>query len=262
MEAVTGVFRSKEVASGAYAALRRAGFDPDALNLLTPGAPEQEVHSVPTSETEQPGLGSAIGGVVGAALGIAGGFELGAVAAAAVIPGVGPVLATGMAAAALLGVGGAFGGAALGSAAEEKSTPGLPADEVFFYEDALRQGRSVMIVLANGKGEADRARELLAEAGAESLDAARDDWWIGLRDAESEHYRALGHNFEQDADTYRAGFEAALQRDVRAYSWDQAADYLKSRYPKIWNSEAFRRGFERGQHYRASREGAGAAAKP
>jgi hypothetical protein len=262
MEAVAGVFRTKEMAGQAYATLRRAGFDPDALNLLAPGAPEQQVHSVPTSDTEQPGMGGAIGGVVGAALGIAGGFELGAAAAAAVIPGVGPVLATGMAAAALLGVGGAFGGAALGSAAEEKSTPGLPADEIFFYEDALRQGRSVLIVVANGKGEGDRARELLAEAGAESLDAARSDWWIGVRDAEAEHYRALGHNFEEDADDYRAGFEAALQREVRGYSWDDAAGYMKTRYPDVWNKEAFRRGFERGQHYRASREGAGAEMTP
>ena len=64
----------------------------------------------------------------------------------------------------------------------------------------------------------ERAREILAEAGAESLDAARRAWWIGLRDAESEHYRALGYNFEQDHELYRqrlrSGPPAASPRQV------------------------------------------------
>ena len=73
---------------------------------------EEQVHSVPVSETEQPGVGKAIGGVVGAALGMAGGFELG-VGITALVPGVGPVLAVGLAGMALLGAGGAVAGAAL-----------------------------------------------------------------------------------------------------------------------------------------------------
>jgi hypothetical protein len=173
------------------------------------------------------------------------------------VPGVGPVLAIGIAGAAVLGLGGALGGAVLGSAAEDKSTEGVPADEIFFYEDALRQGRSVVIVMANGKGEAARASDLLAECGAESLDAAREAWWIGLRDAEKEHYHAFGHNFERDAVQYRAGFEAALRRAVRGKSFDEAEGYLKSEYPDIWQAPAFRHGFERGQAYQKSRETVG-----
>ena len=34
----------------------------------------------------------------------------------------------------------------------------------------------------------ERTRAELARAGAESVDAARDEWWIG-RDAENEHYK-------------------------------------------------------------------------
>lgn len=96
------------------------------------------------------------------------------------IPGVGPVLALGIAGAALLGVGGVLGGAAIGKAAEDKSTEGIPSDEVFFYEDALRQGRSLVLLLADNDEEEQRALEVLGRAGAESLDAARKDWWIGL----------------------------------------------------------------------------------
>jgi hypothetical protein len=247
MRAVAGVFHSRENAERGYTELRRAGFSPDDINFLTPGSTEEQVHSVPVSPTEQPGVGKAIGGVVGAALGMAGGFELG-VGVTALVPGVGPVLAAGLAGMALLGAGGALTGAAMGSKADQDSTEGLPADEIFFYEDALRQGRSVVIVMGNGATEAERAREILATAGAESLDAARDAWWIGLRDAEAEHYQTLGYNFEKDQDDYRAGFEAALCRQARGKSHSEAAAFLKRAFPH-WESEAFRAGFARGREY-------------
>jgi hypothetical protein len=252
MRAVAGVFHSREDAQRGYTELRRAGYSPDDINLLAPGASEEQVHSIPVSETEQPGVGKAFGGVVGAALGMAGGFELG-VGVTALVPGVGPVLAVGLAGMALLGAGGAFTGAALGSKADQDTTAGLPADEIFFYEDALRQGRTVIVVLANGATEGERAREILADAGAESLDAARSAWWIGLRNAESEHYQALGHNFESDHEVYRRGFEAALRPAARGKSHAEAADYLRSEYRDVWESDAFRAGYERGRQYREQR---------
>lgn len=223
------------------------------INLLLPGSPEQEIHSIPTSETEQPGVGAAIGGVVGAALGMAGGFELG-VGATMLIPGVGPVLAVGLAAAAALGVGGALGGAALGEAADHRSTEGVPSDEIFFYEDALRQGRSVVLVLAADSDEAQRARDILGAAGAESLDAARESWWVGLRDAEKEHYQALGENFAKDHDAYRMGFEAGLRRECRGKPVKDARECLRDLYPDVWESKAFVSGFERGVAYRERAE--------
>ena len=84
-------------------------------------------------------------------------MELGAAAATILIPGVGPVLAVGIAAAAILGVGGAVGGAAAGAALEKDSTMGLPADELFVYKDALKQGRSVILVEAQNDDEAAKA---------------------------------------------------------------------------------------------------------
>src|SRR5436305_8857638 len=117
MKTVAGVFRQYQTARDAATALRRAGFSQDQVNLLYPNSSPEAVHSIPASETEQPGVGGAIGGVVGGAVGLAGGFELG-IAATALIPGVGPVLAVGLAGAALLGAGGAVGGALLGQAAD------------------------------------------------------------------------------------------------------------------------------------------------
>ena len=248
MRTVAGVFRLYQTARDAAVALRRAGFSENQVNLLSPGSSEEEIHTVPTSDTEQPGVGGAIGGMLGGALGVAGGLELGT-AATVLIPGVGPILAFGLAGAALLGAFGAVGGAALGNAADDKNNAGVPPDEVFFYEDALRQGRSVVLVLTGDRSEEQRAHKLLADAGAESLDAARKDWWLGLRDAEKEHYRALGHNFELDEDAYRIGFESALRRECRGRSIDEEADCLKWWYPEVWDSEPFRRGYERGRNY-------------
>jgi hypothetical protein len=251
MRPIAGVFHSLEDAHRGYAELRRAGFYPEDINLLAPGAPAEQVRQVPLSETEQPGVGKAIGGVVGAALGMAGGFELG-VGVTALVPGVGPVLAAGLAGMALLGAGGAMAGAAVAGRAEQNTTPGLPADEVFFYEDALRQGRSLIIVMANGATEGARAQEILAEAGAESIDAARQAWWIGLHSAETEHYDA-GERMVSDEAAYRAGFEAALRREARGKSHAGAAEYLKSEFPDLWDTEAFRTGFERGRRYHERR---------
>lgn len=248
MKTVAGVFRFPQMARKAAGELRRLGFTEEQVSLLFPGSTEREIHSVPTSETEQPGMGSAIGGMVGAAVGLAGGFELG-IAATALIPGVGPVIAVGIAGAALLGTGGLLAGADLGGRAEAGSTKGIPSDEVFFYEDALRQGRSVLLAFANDEKEKKNAQTVMEDAGAESLDAARESWWMGLRDAEQEHYRALGQNFELDQGPYRQGFEAALRRECRGKTVDEAADCLKWWYPDTWDSKPFRHGFERGRAF-------------
>jgi hypothetical protein len=215
---------------------------------LYPNSSEQAIHSIATSQTEEPGVGGAIGGVLGVAVGMSAGFELG-VAVTALIPGVGPIFAVGVAAAALFGIGGGVGGAILGEKADEKSTEGVPQDDLFFYEDALRQNKSVVIVLAKDDHEEESAHKILAEAGAQSIDAARKDWWLGLRDAQAEHYRALGYNFEQDQEVYRAGFESALRRECRGQTTDEVNDCLKWWYPKVWDSEAFQRGYESGRAY-------------
>src|SRR6516164_7830869 len=110
MRAVTGVFASRGDAEYAARKLSSLGLSKDRITLLFPGQTKNELQAVPVSEAEQPGVGKALGGVGVAAVGLAGGFELGAVASAAV-PGVGPVLAIGLAGAALLGLAGATVGA-------------------------------------------------------------------------------------------------------------------------------------------------------
>jgi hypothetical protein len=215
----------------------------------------KELQAIPISEAEQPGMGKALGGVVGAAMGLAGGLELGA-AASAFIPGVGPVLALGLAGGALLALAGASVGAAGGNALENALTEGLPEDELFVYEDALRRGRSVLIAFVDDEAHAASVRRVMEADCVETVDAAREQWWIGLRRPEEEHYSKLGRDFKEDEKFYRLGFEAALHARTRCKEYDQVLaemdsdlEELKRRYPHSDLEEPFRRGYERGRAY-------------
>ena len=126
---------------------------------------------------------------------------------------------------------------------------GIPRDELFVYEDALRRGRSVVVAFIDDEELADKARTELSRAGAESVDAARDEWWIGLRDAEREHYTEQGGNFDTDEAKYRLGFEAAMRPECRGRSCDDMRTTLNDRYGKDAGDQPFREGYNRGQHY-------------
>jgi hypothetical protein len=195
-------------------------------------------------------MGKAIGGALGAAAGVAAGVEVASVAA--FVPAVGPVIGLGVLGGALLG----FLGAKAGQTLERASTDGLPEDEFFVYEDALRQGRSVLIASPEDEPTAASVRKLLAQEGAEAVDAAREQWWIGLRSAEQEHYAKTKTEFDRDEKFYRLGFEAPLHARNRCKQYDQIlsemqADIedLQRRHPRADVEEAFRRGFERGRDY-------------
>jgi hypothetical protein len=249
MESVVGIFNSLADAKRAAAMLRTLGINEKRITVLSPHTSENEIEAqIPLTDTEQPGMGQALGGTVGAALGAAGGAAAGSL----LVPGVGPVLALGIIGGALLlGAGGAAAGALAGDALEKELADGLPHDEVYLYEDALRRGRSVVVAFADGDEIAENARRELARAGAESVDAARDEWWIGLRDAEREHYTNKGGDFNLEEATYRLGFEAALHPKWRGKTSEDIAAKLRDRYGADCETPAFRQGYDRGQHYLA-----------
>ena len=248
MKAVVGVFKSRSDAEVSAAELVPLDIPRDRVTILTPHASDQEIAAVPTVAGEQPGMGKAIGAVVGGAMGVAGGVGLVPMIASLLIPGVGPVLAIGVAGGVILGALGAVGGGAVGGKLEGDVFEGLPEDELYVYEDALRKGRSVVVVMADD-GEADAVRGALEHAGAESIDRAREMWWVGLRDAEKEKYETDGSKFENDERYFRCGFEAAVLHKNRDRSYEQCHRELGDRYPRMHESGPFKRGFERGKEY-------------
>ncbi len=249
MKSVAGIFTSLSVAEQAIEKLKLL-VSGKRINLLTPSSTAAEIADVPTTPMERAGIGKAFGGLVGGALGAAGGVHLGMTAASTVLPGVGPVVATGVAAAALFGTGAALGGAALGGFVENSLDKGLPTDELFVYEDALRKGRTVVILQTRDEEQAKACRHIMAEAGAEDVDSAKEDWWTGVRDAEEQSYTPDWGDFKTDEPCYRMGFEAAQRIQLRGKSYSSALSWLQKHYPiDVCNHGAFRRGFERGQAY-------------
>ena len=268
METVVGIFQSRTDAERARLQLHLLGVHNDKIATLSPGTSDRQVQtSVRTSDSEAPGMGGALGGTVGAAVGAASGATLAAVATSLVVPGVGTILVAGVLGATLFGASGAFAGALVGNALEHGLAEGLPHDDLFVYEDALRKGRSVLMVAADDSDAADRVRGALTQAGAESVDAAREDWWLGLQDAEREKYEG---DFERDGIHYRKGFETALRPPLRGKSFEDAATAAANRVEESpYSHQAFRFGYERGQahqktledKYRAERNPEDAATK-
>ncbi len=254
MEAVSGVFKTRSDAERAVNEALRASIPADKITLLTPGTVEQidkELQTVPVDAAEQPGMGKAMGALLGGGVGITGGSLL-----IALVPGLGPITALGLLGAAILGAAGATVGAAAGNKLETSTSEGLPEDEIYVYEDALRKGRSVVIVLADNKESASLLRELLKVQGAESVDAAREQWWIGLRGTEEAHYSKLGRSFADDEEFYRLGFQAAMHARTRCMEFDQvsgamnaALEDVQRKYPGVEVEEAFTRGYQRGRDY-------------
>jgi hypothetical protein len=262
MISTVGVFAEAETARKVNDLLAAAGIPEDRRILLLPGTTEEDLAHVPVTGAEAPVMGKVIGGLVGGSLGV------GAAAGIAAIPGVGPVAVIGILGLALLGVGGTAAGVKIGDLLDDALYDGLPMDELFVYEDALRKGRSVVIALVESDEQAEQARKVMAQHGAETIDAARDQWWIGLRSAEQLAYESPDEkleremaehdherNWEREEAIYRAGFESALLPGTRGRAYDEVVELLRGRHPGIFRDLAFRRGYERGQvHDRKIRE--------
>jgi len=255
MEAISGVFKTRQDAERAVKEARAAGIPAERITLLTPGTTDKidkELQTVPVDTAEQVGMGKTFGAVLGGAAGLTGGSLL-----IALVPGVGPITAIGLLGAAILGAAGASIGASAGGKLEDSMSQGLPQDEIFVYEDALRKGRSVVIALSDDEASTALLRDLLKAEQAESIDAAREQWWIGLRSAEESHYSQSGRNFTTDEKFYRLGFEAALHARTRCKEFDQVSaemdatlEDVQQQYPGANVEEPFTRGYQRGrEHY-------------
>jgi hypothetical protein len=243
MESTVGIFSRRDDALAVARKLESSlGFAENNLVVLSPGVATSDVEAIPSEDAEQPGMGKALGGVVGGAAGLG----AGAMIASLLIPAIGPILMITFGAA--LGMGGAVAGASAGGALEEVWSHGVPKDEVFFYEQALRQGRTVLVALSDNAEQLDAGRRLMKAFGVISLDAAREEWWIGLRDAERTA-NTDPMEFKIGKEIFRRGFEAALEPESRGQTFDKTKQYLRTRYPNDVDDVMFRQGFERGREY-------------
>jgi len=253
MEIVTGVFKSRNEAENAASQLRSLGILEKNIGILSPGTTADRIEGgVPVTDTEEPGMGKAMGAAVGGAMGAAGGATLGLAAATLAVPGIGPVIAFGMVGAALLGLIGAAAGSAIGDNVEEELGEGIPHEDVFLYEDSLRHGKSVLVAYVDDD-HADEAREALKNAGSEDIDTLREHWWQELKEEERTHYQGEGRDFDRDEESYRRGYQAALHPRRRDRVYSDVEDELRTSYANTVLDRPFQDGYERGMTYRSRR---------
>jgi hypothetical protein len=236
---MSGVFSSPDDAQRALAELDSIGVPDTKTSLLTPGDMSRQSEWVRFDAAESPGAGKGQPRLTSAFL-----------------PGVGRVTGAGPLAVAILRAAGARIDAAAGGSPKDALVEALPEEEIFLYEDALREGRSVVIALVEDAMAGEPIRESLVKQGAQTSEVRRQRWWMGLRDNEREHYSASGRNFTKDEKFYRLGFEAALHARTRCMEFDQVSAEMDSRledlqqqYPDTEIEEPFTRGYRRGREY-------------
>ncbi|HYH68846.1 MAG TPA: general stress protein [Urbifossiella sp.] len=150
-----GVFQSREAAERAVADLRSAGYRDDQIGLVARDARGNTVRTGANGETN-----AAEGAAIGAAAG-AGAMALGSLAVTfGVIPVIGPILAVGPLAAALISAG---AGAAAGGVAGALIGWGVPEEDAKYYEGEVQAGRFVVTVDAGDRH--DHARGVYARHG-------------------------------------------------------------------------------------------------
>jgi anti-sigma B factor antagonist len=156
-----------ETAIGVFASRDRAE---EAIKELRHHVPDESIVFLTRSENEAVQAGREFGAVVGGIAGGATGLYAGIVASL-LVPGLGPVFALGAGAAALLGLAAAGTGAALGkNIAQDQRAPEPTAEEkcsedVAFFREVLKEGRSLVVVRTEVKEIATAACAILDRLG-------------------------------------------------------------------------------------------------
>jgi len=150
-----GVFQSRETAERAIESLRAAGYRDDQIGLVARDTRGRTVRTDGSGESNA-GEGAAIGAAAGAGV-----LALGSLGVSfGVIPVIGPILAVGPLAAALISAG---AGAAGGGLAGALIGWGISEEDAQYYEKEVKAGRYLVTVEC---GQGDDARDILQRYGA------------------------------------------------------------------------------------------------
>ena len=149
---VTGLFKDRESAEGAYRSLSERGYGKDDVNLLMSEDTRKKYFAdgdateLGTKAWEGAGKGAAIGGGVGATLG-----AIAAIGTTLALPGLGLLIAGPIAAGLAGGGAGALTGGLIGGLVGH----GIPEEEAKAYEQGIKDGGIVMGVNPRSDEDAD-----------------------------------------------------------------------------------------------------------
>ncbi|HEX6291198.1 MAG TPA: hypothetical protein VFZ66_18585 [Herpetosiphonaceae bacterium] len=161
---VIGVVPNDAVAHQLVGNLRLAGFEQQDISLIM-AERERAVDQNQTDDALAEGLGetaahAATGAAVGSGAGVLAGL------ATLAIPGIGPVIGTGVLLALFGGMGAGIGGLIGLYSSETEAT-----QEFERYGVALREGQALVSVMVPDRETAARAQEMFAEAGATNVNS-------------------------------------------------------------------------------------------
>lgn len=143
---VVALFEDVSHAEQAINDLKVAGFTPDSISVITKDRSEQTTLTESVGGGNEAGQGTLVGSIGGGTLGAVLGWLL--AGGAALIPGIGPVVAAGVFAAT---VSGAIIGGTIGGITGALAGSGIPEDEAREYEEHVKSGRTLVSVnAANG----------------------------------------------------------------------------------------------------------------
>lgn len=162
---MTGLFKDRESAEGAYRSLSNRGYGKDDVNLLMSDETRKKHFTgsdteLGTKAWEDAGKGAAIGGGLGATL-----AALAAIGTTLALPGLGLLIAGPIAAALAGGGAGALTGGLIGALVGH----GIPEEQARHYEKGIREGGIVMGVNPRTPEDADYLEKEWRTNRAESL---------------------------------------------------------------------------------------------
>jgi len=180
---VAALFENRSEAHSAMQELVDHGFSRDDISIMAQDDTQREGYTTIDDDTS----GAAQGAGIGAAIGGVGGLVVGLTALA--IPGIGPVIAAGPLATALLGAG---VGAAAGGLIGALTDMGIPEEHANYYGEGMRRG-GVLVTVATTDEMADRAVLILSHHNPIDLSRRAEEWrqsgWSRF-DPQSEPHRA------------------------------------------------------------------------
>lgn len=169
MKKLIGIFKSEELALRTIESLKKAGYTPEEISIITKDEVKYEAlknHVDDGMMKDDENSGLATGAAAGGAIGGFGGLLLGLGALA--IPGAGPIIAAGPIVGAITG---ALAGGAVGGVAGALIDAGVPEVEAREYEEYLMAGDILILV-----DEDDQRRDAVYESYYKNESLNRDQF--------------------------------------------------------------------------------------
>ncbi len=248
---IVGYFDQYSQAQEAVRSLVDTGFSRNDISLVASDPKGEYAKSDVVTHTDPDETSyTAAGAGTGAIIGGIGGLLIGIGALA--IPGVGPVIAAGPIATALLGAG---VGAAAGGLIGVLMDAGIPENEAHYYAEGVRRGGAVVTVSTEDEMLVERATNIFTKHGAVDIDRRADEWrqtgWTGydsrvssqspttpltenqrsagfdkfdnytpdFRNNFTTTYGSRGHTYDRYEPSYRYGYHLATDKRYSGKDW-------------------------------------------